>query len=108
MDEELTSTEAEIEGIKVLVEGVLIRHPETRNSDKELLYWCWVQSKWGIEKILSLEDFLHFPNFESIRRCRQAFNEEGAFLPTDPEVFKKRRLRAEDFRRIFGRDWNDG
>ena len=105
-DEEPGGTDAEISRIKALVEGILRKHPETVNSDKKLLYWCWVQAHPEFAQVLTPEEFVVLPNFESIRRCRQSFNERGQFLPTDPEVFRKRRLREEDFRRIFGRGWD--
>ena len=105
--EEKTGVDTELGKIRTLVEAVMKRHPETRNSDYLLLYWCWVQAKPSFKKVFTEEEFCQLPHFESVRRLRARIqNVENLLLPTDPKVAKKRRIREEEFRRYFGRGYD--
>ena len=74
--------------IKGLVEQVLRGNPDTRNSDKKL--YLEVIKRMGIE--FKEENIDRLPEFESIIRRRAEFNQQGKYLPTDPEVIFKRQL----------------
>jgi hypothetical protein len=59
-----------------LVKDLLTDYPETRNSDKKLIWKVW--EKLGYVETgyaLHYEDFLRSPSTESIRRCRQKIQE---------------------------------
>lgn len=84
------STYGEILSIKDNVEKLLKDFPATRNSDKFLEY------KYVTEVLkvkISFMDWnkLSSVNFDSITRARRKFQEEGYYLPTDPEILKQRR-----------------
>lgn len=102
-------TDAEIYKVRPLVEAILRKYPQTRNSDSLLIHQCWLQIDPTLaSRPLIPTDFEILPHFETVRRLRQKIqNTEGQLLPTDPEVFKRRRLREEDFRRIFGRGFEE-
>jgi hypothetical protein len=71
------------------VEYILEHFPETRNNDNYLcnLYWKLVD---GIKE---LDDVIYATSPEVLRRARQKIqNEQGKYLPTDPDVRKKRRI----------------
>jgi len=52
---------------------------------------------------IPFEDFKRMPSYESVSRCRRHFqNTEKKYLPTDPEVRKKRGMREEEWRKYFG------
>ena len=79
---------------------ILEKFPFTRNSD-ELLYLMLIKiyypdilkklgvaalHKWIPEKLAE-----ELPKFETISRIRRKLNEQGLYLPTDPEVLRRRR-----------------
>jgi hypothetical protein len=68
-----------------LVEWSLKHHPETRNSDIELILNCWHEE--GLKLSDQQRQFIktHCSNPESIRRLRQKIQQEGRYLP-DEEV----------------------
>ena len=63
--------------LKDLVYKILLANPETRDSDKKLIWEVWTQSNL-IENInflydsITYENFMKAPSPESCRRCRQA------------------------------------
>jgi len=85
---------------KEMVEYCLKAYPETANSDVQLTFRIIhlfynqhiriIDGKWWvsceIQKIIR-EDH--------VKRIRAKFNEEGKYLPTDPEVIKQRRLNEQ-------------
>lgn len=83
--------------IRGRVLDALKRFPETRNDDR-LLYWK-VLEEMGLAilhhpvgYVIKRDDIEKMPSFESIQRRRQEFNEQGKFIPTDPEVLALRRI----------------
>ena len=88
-----------------LVEDIMIREPNTRNSDKELVFS--VLRELGIAKdtkhgyFILKKDIDDMPAFESITRIRRKIqNDEGRLLPTNPDVLKERRLLEAEMKDI--------
>lgn len=84
---------------KSIVEKILEKYPNTRNSDKAL--YLKVFEQWDL--VLTDEQkkkFLTMPiNFESIRRSRQKIqNEEERFLP-DKKVIERRKAEQDTMSR---------
>jgi hypothetical protein len=75
-----------------LVEEIMKRYPQTRDSDKELIIGVLQASGAGLSE--RQREILRSINFESIRRYRQKLQEEGKYLPS-PEVKAQRKLKAE-------------
>ena len=93
------------------VERFLMERPETRNSDRLLFYYFLtdaykhlkLKEKYvdvplqavGLQVIWEvLEDA---PDKSTVKRTRARIqNTERRLLPTDPDVLRRRRLRAED------------
>ena len=75
--------------------------PELANSDSNLTFhiiytfhkleFKFIDNKWFIST-----DILKKINQEKVKRIRAKLNEEGKYLPTDPEVLKKRGLKREE------------
>ena len=70
------------------VQFIMENFEETRNDDSLLclMYWKLVE---GAEQ---LEDILWLTKPEVVRRSRQKIQEKGVLLPTDEEVYKRRRF----------------
>ena len=64
-----------------------------RDSDKELLIQ-FMQIHLGMNLSAGQLQLLRTVNFESITRCRRKLQEGGEYLPDDPAVAKKRRLKS--------------
>lgn len=64
-----------------------------RDSDKELLIQ-YMQIVLGLQLNEGQLKLLRTVNFESITRARRKLQENGEFLPDDPAVAKKRRLKS--------------
>jgi hypothetical protein len=86
--------------------SLLDRYPQTRNNDF-YLQWLWLRSYGGLTDLPFLEwdEIRHLSGkFETIRRVRQKVqNEEGKFLPTDPNVGRRRRIRELEIRKSITR-----
>lgn len=81
--------------MKQIVEDTLHNYPLTRNSDEELVkHIC---RKYGKEQLRI---------FESVRRTRQKFNEQGLYLPTDLKIAKQRRINEEVWLKAMGYNTN--
>ena len=90
--------------VKSRVEYVLENYPETRNDDRYLwlIYirlFCPEMSKYI--RFIPYDVLKNAPTFETIRRCRQKIQEQGMYLPTDPEVLARRRRLAEAYRHVI-------
>lgn len=106
LDEEEEELLEKLRTVKDRVEYLLARYPDARNSDLYLtiLY---------LRKFTELGRYIRYIPynvikkydgvFETIRRTRQKIQEEGRYLPTDPEVLKKRKKLAEKYRKIINR-----
>ena len=90
--------------MKDKVEYLLQKYPNSRNSDFYLIILYirkFIPELAGFFRYIPYNIIKKYDGlFESIRRCRQKIQEEGRFLPTDPEVLKRRRKLAEKFRKI--------
>lgn len=89
---------------KERVEYILKKYPQTRNNDMYL--WIMYVKTFVPElskytKYIPYEIFEKATPFETITRARRKIQEEGKYLPTDPEVLKKRRKLAEVYRRAM-------
>ena len=72
-----------------LIKITLEDYPETRNSDKKLIWrvWCklgYIDTGYALYE----EDFMRSPSTETIRRCRQKIQE------LNPELQATRRIRG--------------
>lgn len=107
MDEKERELREKLKVIKNNLINLLSNYPETRNDDKYLtiLYWKLidgVKDAYGNPlPFIPMHEIKRATSPETIRRMRQKFNEEGAFLPTDPVVFQKRQAIRERMRRVI-------
>ena|SRR3990167_256932 len=91
----------EFEETKKIVSALLQKEDRCRNDDRWLIF-RFMEHR-GIDiKIenntmrlnIDLDKFGDIPNFETIRRVRAEIqNVDGKYLPTDPKVLIKRRIR---------------
>jgi len=89
--------------LKDTIQNILLTKPETRDSDKKLIWKIWTElgliktrmNGYSVDDIITEEDFMKAPSPESIRRCRQALQRSDLLLgknliqPT-PKVKEKR------------------
>ena len=106
LDEEEEELLEKLRTVKDRVEYLLARYPDARNSDLYLtiLY---------LRKFTELGKYIRYIPynvikkyegiFETIRRTRQKIQEQGKYLPTDPEVLKKRKKLAEKYKKIINK-----
>ncbi len=91
--------------LKQTIYNILLNNPETRDSDK-LLQWE-VLNKMGLvkysgfDKWITKENFMKAPEFESVRRCRQALQRSdlltGAkLIQPSPKIKKQRQILANE------------
>lgn len=79
---------------------LLAKYPSTRNNDF-YLQLLWLKHYGGISNLPYIE-WSRIKGIagklESVSRVRRKIqNEEGRFPPTDPDVFRRRQMRAEDY-----------
>jgi len=109
--EDLTEEEQQLlerlRTVRERVEYILGRYPNARNSD---FYLIILYIRKFIPELAKYIKYIpyeiickHDGLFESVRRARQKIQEEGRFLPTDPNVLKRRRKLAEKYRKIIPR-----
>ena len=86
---------------KERVEFLLGRYPKARECDLYLLI-LYLRRFTELGKYIKYIPYEVIKKYcgvqETIRRVRQKVQEEGRFLPTDPEVLRKRRRLAEAMR----------
>jgi len=101
-DETYIKTLLEFASTKELVERILEKDTQARNSDKWLIYNTInaICQKFNRKLFIPYDLFNSFPSYETISRCRRKLNEQGKYLPTDPEVIKRRAKRERAVR-----DW---
>ncbi len=83
------------------IKWILEHYPSARNSDT-LLEFVYLRIFEGIDIPYISWERLSQISMESITRCRRKLNEKGLYLPTDPEVLRKRNRLEEDYRKIMG------
>ena len=93
--------------LKDKVKYLLDTYEETRNSDM-YLYTMYLHDFHRDECIVvngkqhvTLDTILRAPNFESIIRIRQKFQESGFYKPTKEEVKLKRKEKEKNVRRTI-------
>jgi len=105
------------------VKTILENYPETRNSDKKLIWRIWKELGliygvtythddgivYGRESI-QYDNFMKAPSTESVRRCRQKIQSLHPELePTSEVIRKRRRIKANTKGTfIFREDTNQG
>jgi len=101
----LSQVLAELVKTKDQVRYLLEKYPHTRNHDFYLqLMWLKVFGcvqipylDWSMIKAFS-------GRLETVRRVRQKIqNEDREFLPTDPEILRRRRVREAEYRSVIGK-----
>ena len=87
----------ELRNTSKLVEAFLAKDEFCRNSDKWLTYRFMKQVALenNEEFSISFDLFKKLPAFDSIRRTRQKIQASGRFVPTDPEVIRRRNRQTE-------------
>ena len=83
----------------------LENYPQTRNCDISLTIKIW--EVYHQDKInngsVSLSDLYDLPREDNVKRYRAKIqNVEKLFLPTDPEVIKKRNIKEDEWREELG------
>ena len=81
-----------------MVWQTLMTHPETRNSDRELIAVIY-SDFYGVfnQPFYKVMDRTDLPSFESIRRARQKIQAEDEELRAVPEVEEERITLQEDW-----------
>lgn len=94
-------TQLEFPAAKALVRKHLTEFPNTRNSDKELMWRIWVKHQKLL--IQDLEDFFKGLSAETITRARREIqNDEGVLLPTLAGVLVRRRIKESAIKDYYG------
>lgn len=89
----------DFESIKKIVKNLLETEPETRNSDKFLIF-CVLKQFTNLN--IDFKEFSKCPSFESLRRTRQKLFEEFPELRADDYISNLRNERKEEFESYFG------
>lgn len=98
-----------------MVERILAGYPETRNSDTHLVIELWI--KFYPEVIrkgstgdfgIYLKDLDKVPSASAIERYRRKLNQDGKYLPTDPDVLKARGFMEDVWKENLGYQTHDG
>ena len=89
--------EKKIKDLRKKVEDMLAKSERSRNSDQFLTIKLWVEHYPEAikvidgEKMIKLNDIMLLPREDNVKRIRAIIqNVEHRFLPTDPDVRKKR------------------
>ena len=90
--------------IKDKVAFCLENYPDSRNNDIDLTWYVRTTFYGIIFDYVSREQMHKLPTQETVKRIRAKFNEYGEFMPTDPKVWKQRKLNEEQYREIFGQN----
>ena len=95
----------EFKTVKARVEYILRKYPEARNDDR-YLWLMYVREFDDLGKYISyvpygvLKKAVSFGTLVRVRRKLQ--NDEGKYLPTDPDVIRKRSKRQRIIREVIG------
>lgn len=88
--------------LKDQVKNILIEFPETRNSDIALTIYIW-QKFYGVEDSIDLSRLYELPSQDNIKRVRAFIqNEQGLYLPTDPEIMRVRGIKEQEWKQDMG------
>ena len=72
-------------------------HPETRNSDKELI-WAYIANP---DTYITRDQFFRSPSFETITRCRRKIQERHPELQAIKKIKEAREAKQESFPRFI-------
>ena len=75
-----------------LTEELLKRYPNCRNSDSDLI--IGILHAHGVFLSQHDRDIIRGINFESITRMRRKLQNAGEYIPTDPEVARRRKIKG--------------
>lgn len=101
---EFLATVKELTETKQQVLAILQHYEDSRNYDLYLI-WTYLDDVLGLEMPDVPYSFFkeNAGLTETIRRCRQQIqNDFQIYPPTKPEILKRRRKKAENYRRFFG------
>jgi hypothetical protein len=95
----------ELGDARKLVRKCLERDERCRNDDLWLLLKVWAE--FGVVVMVDFQKFKEMPCFETVRRVRQeiqstAHGLPGEFLPTDPDILIRRKVREDAMRAYYG------
>lgn len=79
--------------VSKLTEDMLKGYERTRNTDSDLQ--IGVLHMIGFHMSEAQRQLFRSVSMESIRRTRQKFQKAGKYLPTDPEVARRRKVKAD-------------
>src|SRR5574344_1090029 len=68
--------------LKEKIYDILLNYPETRDSDKKLIWEVYRYSGLTAGDMIDKNDFFNGPTFEGIRRCRQALQRSDLLTGT--------------------------
>lgn len=97
--------------LRDMIEDRLEHAEETRNSDIKLTIAIWIKyypdqvldTSRGEKTGIFLESLFKLPREDNVKRIRAKIqNVEHRFLPTDPEVRKKRQISEEEWYDYLG------
>ncbi len=90
------------------VKHILELYPETRNSDKELLWRIWEQQGWVRGGVITKERYLSIKPSESYTRARRKVQEVHEHLRAIQSVqWKREKKRAEGGLFMFDKHGED-
>ena len=91
------------------IRAVLASDPKSRNSDirlTQMIWWRYHQDKvmsFNGSAYIKFEDLFELPREDNIKRIRAKIqNVLKEYLPTDPEVARKRGWLVEEWREYLG------
>jgi len=98
---DIENVKEQLRSVKERVEWLLKNYPETRNDDRYLiiLYLRYFTPMRRYLDFVPYKVIKDLPSFETIRRVRQLIQEKGKYLPTNPEVMRRRGRMMEAYRR---------
>lgn len=86
--------------VSKLTEDMLKGFERTRNSDSDLQ--IGVLHMIGFHMTEAQRQLFRSVSMESIRRTRQKFQKADKYLPTDPEVARRRKVKADNVAQNIG------
>jgi len=91
----------ELERCKEVVERILSQNQRARNDDRFLVWKFWHDYD-KVNIFIPYEEFCRLTPIESITRARRLVqNELGRYLPDDPAISVRRRIKEEIIRKWF-------
>lgn len=78
-----------------LVKKVLVENKQARNSDKELIWEVFsaTTARYLVNHVISRDEFMSMPSFESITRARRKVQENHPELQSDKQILLMRKAK---------------